>query len=863
MLIRSGRSVIRSITRLPILCQIQPVRFRNDYGHAKNVKRYRNIDWIGNQKLFNEDKKDKPKHIPRELKVRTEESLYFKNETFKKLLDDAYNVIKEKVLRNDFQYKQYDHGIVYKHSSIESLGRLRSELSEWLNEFQGEEEYNLALENLINPISKDIPHLTYKIINQDSNLLSKFLNRKGLIEQDEQVDYFFEQTFHSIMHKQLIADLPAQDINVDISNPEEWYPEARKIRRKLILHMGPTNSGKTYHALQRLKQSNDGYYAGPLRLLAREIYDKFKSEGIRCNLVTGEEVIEDRDESGIEASLSSGTVEMIPVNQRFEVVVLDEIQMIADKFRGWAWSHALLGAQADEIHLCGEESVIPLIKRIAETTGDEVIINRYERLGELQIEDQPVTGGLNGLEKGDCIVAFSKKRIMAYKEEIQNKTDLKCGVIYGALPAETRATEAERFNNGEYDVLVASDAIGMGLNLSINRVIFDSHKKFDGDQLRALESPQVKQIGGRAGRFKAPGADGKKSKSLGKISAFYPDTLEFIRESMSTPTIFLERADVWPSDTIWSLYTSTFPKQTRLKIVLETFHKNVEDTKLYRISTLRDRLEVAHALNEISNSMLVGDQLRMSTAPLSSTLPRYHAVIEHFGNNVIHGFTKSILDFAFLNFSCLNRPARQDDLSTYEELHKYVLLFLWMHNRYPSYFVDRECAVEIKDSLESKIEAALRGKKHKRMGIIRDSKDSDAVNMEENQFYKNNSHPKSFNNRSNDKFQNRFDNKSNNRFERNSRDNTRGFNNRSNDRNQNRFDNESNNRFERGSRDNTRDFAQRKSYNDKNRFQSFNDAPRDRYQKSYNKNSRANDSYGSRNQNRSFGDRNVNNKRWN
>jgi ATP-dependent RNA helicase SUPV3L1/SUV3 len=134
----------------------------------------------------------------------------------------------------------------------------------------------------------------------------------------------------------------------DISEPHLWYPNARNIPRKIICHIGPTNSGKTYNALDSLTNAKTGLYCGPLRLLAWEIYEKLSMKNIKCNLITGQEKnIHDN------ATHQSCTVEMIDLYNYYDCVVIDEAQLIGDVSRGWAWTQALLGLQAKEIHLCG------------------------------------------------------------------------------------------------------------------------------------------------------------------------------------------------------------------------------------------------------------------------------------------------------------------------------------------------------------------------------------------------------------------------------------------------------------------------------------------------------------------------------
>lgn len=253
----------------------------------------------------------------------------------------------------------------------------------------------------------------------------------------------------------------------DFRNPGEQFPSARQLRRKLILHVGPTNSGKTHSALVALARARTGVYAGPLRLLAHEVFSRFNEgkigdEGKRvCNLITGEEQrILDPN-----ASLSSCTVEMFPLQRRLEVGVIDEIQMIGDPQRGSAWTNAVIGSQCDELHLCGEESVVELIQKIADELGDDCEVRRYERLSPLVIAQDSLGSDLSKIRRGDCVVTFSRNNIFAYKRFVEEKTGLRVAVAYGGLPPEVREEQARVFNEGGYDVLVASDAVGMGLNL--------------------------------------------------------------------------------------------------------------------------------------------------------------------------------------------------------------------------------------------------------------------------------------------------------------------------------------------------------------------------------------------------------------
>lgn len=270
--------------------------------------------------------------------------------------------------------------------------------------------------------------------------------------------------------------------------------EGTLTERKIIMHVGPTNSGKTYSALHALASANSGVYAGPLRLLAHEVWERLNSGSIMapphdkgidllgasflngleeqyqqspgrpCNLLTGKE----RRIVQLDAPLLSCTTEMMPVTTLFDVAVIDEIQMIADKTRGSAWTRAVLGVWAREVHLCGEPTVVDMIRRMAEETGDDFSVNYYERLSPLHVSEG-LGGDLRKVVKGDCVVAFSRSRIFQIKSQIEASTGMRCAVAYGRLPPEVRSEQAEKFNDQDsgFDILVASDAIGMGLNLCV------------------------------------------------------------------------------------------------------------------------------------------------------------------------------------------------------------------------------------------------------------------------------------------------------------------------------------------------------------------------------------------------------------
>ena len=276
--------------------------------------------------------------------------------------------------------------------------------------------------------------------------------------------------------------------------PELEYPGAREMNRRFILHIGPTNSGKTHDALERLKTGLHGAYFGPLRLLALEVYDRMNTEGVPCSMITGEETLEIPG-----AVCQACTVEMLNDHEYFDIAVIDECQLVADPHRGHNWTRAILGIRAEEIHLCMAPEAEDIIVQMIRRCGDQYRIVRHKRNTRLTLEEEPYVLGKD-LKKGDALIVFSKKSVLALAAHLETM-GIKSSVIYGSLPPATRREQVRRFLAKETEVVVSTDAIGMGLNLPIRRIVFVETRKFDGVNRRDLMPEEIKQIAGRAGRF--------------------------------------------------------------------------------------------------------------------------------------------------------------------------------------------------------------------------------------------------------------------------------------------------------------------------------------------------------------------------
>ena len=276
-------------------------------------------------------------------------------------------------------------------------------------------------------------------------------------------------------------------------NPRDEYPEARAIHRHFVLHLGGTNTGKTYAGFQRLKRAKTGVYLAPLRLLALEAQETLLKAGVDCGLSTGEE--EDFRE---EDTHMAATAEKLEIRRRWDVAVIDECQMIADQQRGYAWTRAILGVLAPEVHLCAAPEAKELLVRLIESCGDSYEVEVHQRTTPLICMSRTVD--YQRVQPGDALITFSKVGVLSVAEDLR-QSGKEPAIIYGALPYSTRRKQMEGFLAGEMAYIVSTDAIGMGLNLPIRRIIFMETEKFDGVERRELKPEEIRQIAGRAGRF--------------------------------------------------------------------------------------------------------------------------------------------------------------------------------------------------------------------------------------------------------------------------------------------------------------------------------------------------------------------------
>ena len=286
--------------------------------------------------------------------------------------------------------------------------------------------------------------------------------------------------------------------------------------KRIIALLGPTNTGKTFVAIEKMLEFNSGIFGLPLRLLAREVYDKCVDKvGIeKVALITGEEKIIPGS-----ANYFICTVESMPKDKDVDFVAIDEIQMCADRERGHIFTERLLEARGSKLTMfLGSQVMENIINDLVENVEFE----KKERFSKLSYSG---IKKISRLDRKVAIIAFSIEEVYAIAELVRRQKG-GAAVIMGSLSPKTRNSQVGLYQSGDVDYLIATDAIGMGLNMDINEIYFSNLKKFDGKKTRRLNLIEMSQIAGRAGRYKNDGGFG----TTGDCEALNSDEIEKIEK---------------------------------------------------------------------------------------------------------------------------------------------------------------------------------------------------------------------------------------------------------------------------------------------------------------------------------------------
>jgi ATP-dependent RNA helicase SUPV3L1/SUV3 len=500
---------------------------------------------------------------------------------------------------------------------------------------------------------------------------------------------------------------------IDLGAFPDYFHVARRMPRRFVALLGPTNSGKTWEALNALARAKTGCYLAPLRLLALEGREALEERGVPTSLLTGEERLITEGAAHV-----ASTIEMADWNRPVEVAIIDEIQMLEDSDRGSAWVAAVCGIPAETVYLVGAAHAREAIEALAHRLGVPLEVRRFERKGPLEMEKRTIEH-LRDIRRGDAVIVFSRRDVLYWRELLVQR-GLSVATIYGNLAPEVRRGEAKRFREGVADVVVATDAIGMGLNLPIARVVFTTHVKWNGEEEELLRPVMVQQIAGRAGRFGIHEA--------GAVTTLDAQTHAYIAKALAAKPKPLPTAGFPVAASLEHLRTlSGITGETSLSRVLGRFTREVDSGDGFFVPTESDDvMEKALFLDTLKLPLNL--KYTLAQTPLSLRVPPLASAWQGWMQQVAQGGRVAVDDTPIMRSSAVT-------LERGEDLGRLLSAYVWLAWRLPEKFPDLEEGLRLRSIWAARVESLLveantrrtkRGLERERQGQVFSTRGEDA-----------------------------------------------------------------------------------------------------------------------------------------
>jgi ATP-dependent RNA helicase SUPV3L1/SUV3 len=520
-----------------------------------------------------------------------------------------------------------------------------------------------------------------------------FLEVLDELETSEPAEFVFQRISqrltHAVEREQEERHAARTKESINLAEYPQSFEVASRMPRKFIALLGPTNSGKTHRAMEALAKASSGVYLAPLRLLALENYERLQGarphgQEIKVNLITGEErrLVEG-------ATHVASTVEMLDTKRQVEVAVIDEIQMLADRDRGAAWTTAVCGAPAATVYLVGAPEARRAIEALAERLEVPLEVHVLKRMAPLAMEPSPVRK-LSNLRRGDAVIAFSRRDVLMWRDMITEK-GLSVATVYGNLSPEVRRAQAERFREGQADIVVGTDALAMGLNMPIARIVMTTAVKYNGYEEEEISAALAKQIAGRAGRYGVH--------EEGFVAGYDDDTHAVMRSLMKEkiPPVPATGFAVAPS--LEQLHRiSSVTGETSLVKLLKRFVHNIDvpDGFFYPRIT-EEQNERAEWLDTLP--LTVAEKFMLSLVPISTKVPILQSAWEHWALSLAK---KKV---------CRLSPHPQGlfymNLQEVEDTCRMYSAYAWLGYREPEYFPSIVEAQELAREASERVDSLL------------------------------------------------------------------------------------------------------------------------------------------------------------
>jgi ATP-dependent RNA helicase SUPV3L1/SUV3 len=523
-----------------------------------------------------------------------------------------------------------------------------------------------------------------------------FLHVLEELETSEPADYVFDRIHQRLTHavereqEERYAARTKESIN--LAEYPASFEVASRMPRKFIALLGPTNSGKTHKAMEALANAGTGVYLAPLRLLALENFERLQAarpngEELKVSLITGEE--RRIAEGGTHVA---STVEMLDSRTPVEVAVIDEIQMLADRDRGAAWTAAVCGAPASVVYLVGAPEARRAIEALAERLECPLEVHVLKRKAPLSMEPGAVRK-LRNLRRGDAVIAFSRRDVLMWRDMI-TELGMSVATVYGNLSPEVRRAQAERFREGQADIVVGTDALAMGLNLPIERVVMTTAVKYNGVEEEEISAALAKQIAGRAGRYGVH--------EEGFVAGYDDDTHEVMRSLLKEKVPPVPATGFAVAASLEQLHRiSSVTGETSLVKLLKRFVHNIDvpDGFFYPRIT-EEQNERAGWLDTLPLS--VAEKFMLSLVPVSTRVPTLQSAWEYWSLSLAK---KKV---------CKLQPHSESEsrfwqnLQEVEDTCRMYSAYAWLGYRMPEYFPSIELAQELAREASERVDALLR-----------------------------------------------------------------------------------------------------------------------------------------------------------
>jgi ATP-dependent RNA helicase SUPV3L1/SUV3 len=520
-----------------------------------------------------------------------------------------------------------------------------------------------------------------------------FLNALSDMQISEPAGQVFDRIRQRLEHaverdmEEQHAERTRQSIN--LAEYPASFEVARRMKRKFIAVLGPTNSGKTHQAMEALGKAPSGVYLAPLRLLALENYERLQEmqqhgKPLKVSLVTGEER---RLAPG--ATHVASTVEMLDTQTPIDVAVIDEIQMLADRDRGAAWTAAVCGAPAKVVYLVGAPEARRAIEVLAARLDCELEVHLLKRKGPLSMEATAVRK-LSNLRRGDAVICFSRREVLMWRDMV-TEIGLSVATVYGNLSPEVRRAQAQRFRDGAADVVMGTDAIAMGLNMPIARVVMTTSVKYNGYEEEEIPAALARQIAGRAGRYGVH--------EEGLVAGYDNETHNVMRSLLREKPLPLKTTGFAVAPTLEHLHRiSSVTHEHALAKLLKRFVHNIDvpDGFFYPRIT-EDQFERAAWLDTLE--LTVAEKFALSLVPISAKVPSLQNAWESWAKALAH---KKITELR-----PGDRPLHYMNLQEVEDACRLYSAYAWLAYRQPEYFPDTELAQRLSREASERVDAIL------------------------------------------------------------------------------------------------------------------------------------------------------------